>query len=255
MSIIERFRLDGKTAIVTGSSRGIGRAIALAFAEQGADVVVNYRDRAEEANEVAAQISNLGQRALLNQADMGKAEEVRNLYSQTIAAFGKVDIIVLNASVQIRKDWAEYTPEELELQMAVNFKATYELTRLAVADMQTRGRGRVLTIGSVQEFKPHPQMLIYAASKNAQTGLMMNLARQSSGSGITFNNLAPGTIITDRTQGVLENTTYRDQVLAAIPARKFGEPQDCAAAALFICSDAGSYVNGVNLLVDGGMHL
>jgi NAD(P)-dependent dehydrogenase (short-subunit alcohol dehydrogenase family) len=98
-------------------------------------------------------------------------------------------------------------------------------------------------------------MLIYAASKNAQTGLMMNLARQSSGSGITFNNLAPGTIITDRTQGVLENTTYRDQVLAAIPARKFGEPQDCAAAALFICSDAGSYVNGVNLLVDGGMHL
>ncbi|HML40836.1 MAG TPA: SDR family oxidoreductase [Bellilinea sp.] len=255
MSIIERFRLDGKTAIVTGSSRGIGRAIALAFAEQGADVVVNYRDRAEEANEVAAQISNLGQRALLNQADMGKAEEVRNLYSQTIAAFGKVDIIVLNASVQIRKDWAEYTPEELELQMAVNFKATYELTRLAVADMQTRGWGRVLTIGSVQEFKPHPQMLIYAASKNAQTGLMMNLARQSSGSGITFNNLAPGTIITDRTQGVLENTTYRDQVLAAIPARKFGEPQDCAAAALFICSDAGSYVNGVNLLVDGGMHL
>lgn len=255
MSIIERFRLDGKTAIVTGSSRGIGRAIALAFAEQGADVVVNYRDRAEEANEVAAQISNLGQRALLNQADMGKAEEVRNLYNQTIAAFGKVDIIVLNASVQIRKDWAEYTPEELELQMAVNFKATYELTRLAVADMQTRGWGRVLTIGSVQEFKPHPQMLIYAASKNAQTGLMMNLARQSSGSGITFNNLAPGTIITDRTQGVLENTTYRDQVLAAIPARKFGEPQDCAAAALFICSDAGSYVNGVNLLVDGGMHL
>jgi len=255
MSIIERFRLDGKTAIVTGSSRGIGRAIALAFAEQGADVVVNYRDRAEEANEVAAQISNLGQRALLNQADMGKAEEVRNLYSQTIAAFGKVDIIVLNASVQIRKDWAEYTPEELELQMAVNFKATYELTRLAVADMQTRGWGRVLTIGSVQEFKPHPQMLIYSASKNAQTGLMMNLARQSSGSGITFNNLAPGTIITDRTQGVLENTTYRDQVLAAIPARKFGEPQDCAAAALFICSDAGSYVNGVNLLVDGGMHL
>lgn len=255
MSIIERFRLDGKTAIVTGSSRGIGRAIALAFAEQGADVVVNYRDRAEEANEVAAQISNLGQRALLNQADMGKAEEVRNLYSQTIAAFGKVDIIVLNASVQIRKDWAEYTPEELELQMAVNFKSTYELTRLAVADMQTRGWGRVLTIGSVQEFKPHPQMLIYAASKNAQTGLMMNLARQSSGSGITFNNLAPGTIITDRTQGVLENTTYRDQVLAAIPARKFGEPQDCAAAALFICSDAGSYVNGVNLLVDGGMHL
>lgn len=247
--------MDGKTAIVTGSSRGIGRAIALAFAEQGADVVVNYRDRAEEANEVAAQISNLGQRALLNQADMGKAEEVRNLYSQTIAAFGKVDIIVLNASVQIRKDWAEYTPEELELQMAVNFKATYELTRLAVADMQTRGWGRVLTIGSVQEFKPHPQMLIYAASKNAQTGLMMNLARQSSGSGITFNNLAPGTIITDRTQGVLENTTYRDQVLAAIPARKFGEPQDCAAAALFICSDAGSYVNGVNLLVDGGMHL
>ena len=90
MSIIERFRLDGKTAIVTGSSRGIGRAIALAFAEQGADVVVNYRDRAEEANEVAAQISNLGQRALLNQADMGKAEEVRNLYNQTIAAFGKV---------------------------------------------------------------------------------------------------------------------------------------------------------------------
>jgi NAD(P)-dependent dehydrogenase (short-subunit alcohol dehydrogenase family) len=255
MSIIERFRLDGKTAIVTGSSRGIGRAIALAFAEQGADVVVNYRDRAEEANEVAAQISNLGQRALLNQADMGKAEEVRNLYSQTIAAFGKVDIIVLNASVQIRKDWAEYTPEELELQMAVNFKATYELTRLAVADMQTRGWGRVLTIGSVQELKPHPQMLIYAASKNAQTGLMMNLARQSSNSGITFNNLAPGTIITDRTQGVLENTTYRDQVLAAIPARKFGEPQDCAAAALFICSDAGSYVNGVNLLVDGGMHL
>ncbi len=255
MGIIQRFGLEGKTAIVTGSSRGIGRSIALAFAEQGADVVVNYRDQVAHAQEVAEKIQTLGRKALINQADLAKTQDVENLYRQTMAEFGKVDVLVLNASLQIRKAWDEYTPEEIEQQINVNFRSTYELIRLAVADMKTRGWGRVLTIGSVQEVKPHPNMPIYAASKCAQTSLIMNLAKQCAENGITFNNLAPGTIITDRTQGVLEDSAYRDKVLAGIPTRKFGDPEECAAAALFLCSDAGSYVNGVNLLVDGGMHL
>lgn len=255
MSILQRFSLEGKTSIVTGSSRGIGRAIALAFAEQGADVVVNYRDHDQSANEVAQKIRALGRKALACQADLLVSNQVKEMYDQTIREFGKVDILVLNASLQIRKDWDGYSADEIARQVNINFRSTYELISLVVGGMKSRGWGRILTIGSVQEVKPHPQMLIYAASKCAQTNLVMNLAKQLGEFGITVNNLAPGTIITDRTQGVLEEADYRDKVLCEIPLKKFGEPDECAAAALFLCSDAGSYVNGINMLVDGGMHL
>ena len=255
MSIISKFRLDNKVAVVTGSSRGIGREIAIAFAEQGADIVLNCRSQRSQADAVAEEIRALGRKVLVNQADLVNPEDVRRLYQEAMDAFGKIDILVLNASYQIRKEWSRYSLDEVEQQMMVNFTASYELIRLVVPQMKEREWGRVLTIGSIQEIKPHPDMLIYAASKCAQASMVKNLARQITANGVTINNLAPGTIITDRTKHVLEDPTYREQVLADIPINDFGRSEDCASAALLLCSDAGRFINGIDLLVNGGAHL
>ena len=121
--------------------------------------------------------------------------------------------------------------------------------------MQERGWGRILSIGSVQEVTPHPNMVVYAASKAAQTSMMLNLARQLASDGITLNNLAPGVIRTDRNVEALADGTYAEKVRASIPAGIFGQPSDCAGAALLLCSEAGRYITGQNLFVDGGMSL
>lgn len=255
MGIIQKFNLEGKTAIITGSSRGIGKSIAIAFAEQGADIVISCRNQIVQAKEVASQIKALGGKVYISQADLANEFEVQRLFNETIKEFGKIDILVLNASLEIRKSWGQYTSSEIEQQMNINFKASYDLIRLAVTDMKLRGWGRILTVGSVQEIKPHPQMLIYAASKCAQTSLVMSLAKQIAEFGITINNLAPGTIITDRNRGVLKDPIYREKCLSDIPVGYFGEPNDIAPAALFLCSEAGRFVNGESILVDGGMHL
>lgn len=255
MNIISKFRLDNKVAVVTGSSRGIGREIAIAFAGQGADIVLNCRSQRSQADAVAEEIRSLGRKVLVNQADLVNLEDVRRLYQEAMDAFGKIDILVLNASYQIRKKWDQYLPEEVEQQIMVNFMASYELIRLAVPQMKEMGWGRILTIGSIQEVKPHPDMLIYAASKCAQASMVKNLAQQITNNGVTINNLAPGTIITDRTKHVLEDPTYREQVLADIPINDFGRSEDCATAALLLCSDAGRFINGIDLLVNGGAHL
>jgi NAD(P)-dependent dehydrogenase (short-subunit alcohol dehydrogenase family) len=130
-----------------------------------------------------------------------------------------------------------------------------ELMQLAAPAMRERKWGRILTIGSVQEALPHPDMLVYAASKSAQESMTRNLARQLGGCGITVNNLAPGVILTDRNISRLGDEAYRQRVLDLIPTRTFGQPEDCAAAAVLLCSDAGRYINGANLFVDGGMQL
>lgn len=127
--------------------------------------------------------------------------------------------------------------------------------QLCAPAMAQRRWGRILTVGSVQEARPHPQMLVYAATKSAQESLSRNLARQLGGQGITVNNLAPGVIQTDRNVSRLADSEYRQKVLDSIPARRFGEPEDCAAAAVLICSDAGRYINGANVFIDGGMQL
>jgi len=172
-----------------------------------------------------------------------------------LAMTGEVDILVCNASVQFRCAWNEIPPEEYDMQMNVNFRATFALMQTYIPGMQSRRWGRVLNIGSVQQTKPHTHMAIYAASKCAIASLTENIAKQTAGDGVTVNMLLPGVIATPRNDAALSDPVYREQVLAKIPAGYAGEAQDCSAAALLLCSEEGRYITGSSLYVDGGMHL
>ncbi len=249
------FDLAGRAALVTGSNRGIGRAIVLALAQHGADIIVHCARNLDQAEEVAQIARGYGVRAACVAADLFDNDATASIKASADAIYGKVDILVLNASMQIRKSWQTITREEYTQQMTVNFRASVELIQAFTPDMMARNWGRVLTIGSVQQVKPHPDMLIYAASKMAQVSIVQNLARQVGRFGVTINNLAPGVIETDRNADVLADLAYRERVTNLIPVGYTGEIDDCAGAALLLCSDAGRYINGVDLLVDGGMHL
>lgn len=237
------FSLRGKTALVTGSTRGIGHAILRAFADAGADVVAHgVRARGNIKGHFIA-------------GDLGVPGGGRAVAEAALRETGGVDIVVLNASVQIRRPWLEITSADYETQMMTNFQSTLEILQVLVPAMRERRWGRVLTVGSVQQRKPHPHMLIYAASKAAQMSLVTNLAGQLAPDGVTVNNLAPGVILTDRNTDALAEPGYADKVKAAIPSGFFGEARDCVGAALLLCSGAGRYITGQNLYVDGGTSL
>jgi NAD(P)-dependent dehydrogenase (short-subunit alcohol dehydrogenase family) len=248
------FDLSGRVALVTGSSRGIGRAIALGLAGCGADVAVHCAARLEEAEGVARTIRAAGRRAAAVAADLSDAAACRDLAARVAADLGPIDVLVLNASTEIRRDWLDVADADVDRQVAVNFKAPLVLMQAVVPGMAERGWGRVVSIGSIQEAKPNPRLVVYAALKAAQTGMIVNLARQYAGFGLTFNNVAPGAIGTERNAAVLDDAAYRARVEAQIPAGRVGEPQDCVGACLLLCSDAGSYITGSTLFVDGGWH-
>jgi NAD(P)-dependent dehydrogenase (short-subunit alcohol dehydrogenase family) len=255
MSMVKRFRLDGRAALVTGSSRGIGRAIALGLAECGAAVAVHGTKPAKALDDTLTDVRKLSPRSIAVTGDLSLPDVPAKLVADTISSLGGLDILVANASIQIRKPWAEVTQAEAEQQMQVNFHATLRMIQAAVPAMRAKKWGRILTIGSVQQQRPHPDMVVYAASKSAQENLVRNLAKQLGPDGVTVNNLAPGVILTDRNTPVLADETYAERVRSIIPLRFFGETEDCVGAALLLCSDAGRYITGVDLLVDGGMAL
>jgi NAD(P)-dependent dehydrogenase (short-subunit alcohol dehydrogenase family) len=250
------FSLAGRRALITGSTRGIGRALALAFAEAGAAVAVHGAGGGPRSGETARAITTAGGIACIIQADLGADAGARETYAQAVAGLGgPPDILICNASLQIPADWLAVTRADFDKQVAVNWRSTLELCQLAAPAMKAAGWGRILTVGSVQEAKPHPHMAVYAGTKCAQTSLAVNLARQLAPHGVTVNNLAPGVILTDRNTGRLADTAYAGQVRSLIPAGFFGETSDCAGAALLLCSDAGRYITGQTLFVDGGMSL
>lgn len=249
------FDLKGRRALVTGSSRGIGAAIVLALAKAGADVAIHYTGREEDARDVARQAEAHGVRTTVVCADLSTDGAAERIFSGTTTALGGLDIVVLNAAVQTRKDWLDFTREDIDWHVAVNYRSGLELLQLAAPGMIERKWGRILAIGSVQETRPHPQMLVYSSLKHAQAGLVLGLAPQLAPHGITVNNLAPGVIRTDRNNAALSDEAYAAKVRAAIPAGYFGEAGDCAGAALLLCSDAGRYITGQSLYVDGGLGL
>lgn len=247
--------LAGRRALVTGSSQGIGRAIALALAEFGADVMVHCARDVAKAETVRAEIERFGVRSGISVADLADPTAAHKIETETLAVLGTVDLLILNASVQIRKPWPEITLDEYRRQVDVNFGACLWLIQRFVPAMQSRRWGRVVTIGSVQQARPHPEMLVYSATKAALENLVRSLAPQLASDGITINNLAPGAIATGRNEQVLADEAYLRRVLAKIPAGFIGEPTDCAGLAVLLCSDAGRYITGQDIFVDGGMRL
>ena len=249
------FDLKGRAALVTGSSRGIGRAIALGLAECGAAVAVHGTQPGAALDATLAEVQQLSPRSVAVLGDLSQPAAAERIVTEAAAALGALDILVANASLQFRKPWAQVTQAEAEQQMQVNFHATLRMIQAAAPGMEQRKWGRILTVGSVQQRRPHPDMVVYAASKAAQENLVRNLAKQLGPAGITINNLAPGVILTDRNTTALADEAYAARVRELIPLRAFGEAGDCVGAALLFCSDAGRYITGVDLLVDGGMGL
>lgn len=248
------FSLSGKKALVTGSSSGIGRSIALALAEAGADVVVHGLQYGAAAKDVIRDIAAKGVKSFWVEGDLADAGG-RVLGESVQRTCGDVDILVLNASIQKKSAFGEITAEDSACQFRSNFQSSLELIQVLAPAMRLNKWGRILTIGSVQQARPHPEMLVYAATKAAQLNMVLNLAAQFAADGVTVNNLAPGVILTDRNSEALSDPGYAEKVLGFIPAGFFGEPADCAGAALLLCSEAGRYITGQNLYVDGGMGL
>ena len=241
------FDLIGKKALVTGATQGIGFAAAKALAEHGATVYVNGASSMEKCVRASQQIPD----SIPVRCDLSKDGCAEELYHAT----GDVDILILNASVQFRHDWETLPSDELDTQVRVNFKSSFELIQKYAPAMKEKHYGRIITVGSVQQYKPHVQMPIYAATKCAQMSLVQNLAFQLAPFGITVNNLSPGVIATPRNDAALADPEYSKAVYAKIPAGFAGTPEDCAAAFLLLSSDEGRYINGIDLIVDGGMHL
>ena len=244
--------LDGRVALVTGAARGIGLAIATGLAEAGAGVILHDRDRA--ATDLA--VAGLGARGFKSQglvhdlADPATPERMRAVLAQE-----GPDILILCASVEIREGWDRISEAALALQSEVNLHATVRLIQAFLPGMIVRGFGRIVAIGSVQEERPNPSHFYYAATKVAQTSMILNLARTLREPGITCNVIKPGAILTDRNRAVLADPAYQAAVLERIPLRRLGAPQDCVGAALLLCSLAGGYINGAEIAVDGGLRL
>ncbi|MCA3364157.1 MAG: SDR family oxidoreductase [Roseomonas sp.] len=252
MSIMDQFRLTGRTALVTGARREIGRAIALTLAELGARLAIHHAGSAEEAADAAAvvrEIEQAGGSARAFGQDFA-CDDAGRLLAASVSAWAAVDILVLNASIELPEAYEHISRAHFDQQIAVNLRTPLELLQTLVPPMAERGWGRVLTIGSVQQMRPHPRMMVYAGTKAAQWNWMRNLARQFGGKGVTVNNLAPGAILTarNRAQMAVEGAALVER----IPAGRLGHPHDLRGAAALLCSDAGAYINGVNLYVDGG---
>jgi len=243
------FRLDGRRALVTGGDAGIGFAIARLLADAGARVAINGLSGSAE---VAATISPS---CLGLDGDIGDGAALDRIIAALGDGLDGLDILVLNAAVEFREPWDTITAAQIDRQVDVNLRAGLRLIQAFLPGMVERGWGRLLAIGSVQEAKPHPAMLIYAGLKAAQTNMIGNLARQVAASGVTCNVLAPGAIATARNREALDDPAYRAAVLSTIPAAAIGTPDDCAGAALLLCSPAGRYITGATIPVDGGMRL
>lgn len=241
------FDLKGKKALVTGSTQGIGFAIAKCLSECGAEVFVNGASSEEKVKNAAEKIEN----ATPVCVDLSKKDCAEKMYEIT----GDIDILILNASVQVRKPWDGITDDEFDLQMDTNFRASLKLIQKYAPKMIENKWGRIVTVGSVQQHKPHKDMLIYAASKAAQMNMVENLAKQLAPFGVTVNNMAPGVIATPRNDEALSDKEYAKKVYDGIPMGYAGESEDCVGGVLMLCSDAGRYITGENLVIDGGMKL
>lgn len=240
------FDLTGKKALITGGSQGIGLAIAKCLASVGAKVYINGSNEGKALG-AAAQIPG----AAAAVCDLALPDCAETLHAIT----GNVDILILNASIQYRKPWHAITDEEFDRQIAINLKASLKLIQKYAPYMQENRWGRIVTVGSVQQTKPHKDMLVYAAAKSAQENMVRNLAKQLAPFGITVNNIVPGVIETPRNEEALADAQYAKQVLGGIPCGYAGVAEDCAGPVLMLCAQEGRYITGANIDIDGGMKL
>lgn len=249
------FDLKGKTALITGSGQGIGSSCAILLASRGARVIINWRSNDAVAANTLSELDRMGAEYLVWKYDLSGAD-VRTDFEKFMREHQlSVDILVLNASHQIRNNWEDITAEELDLQMHTNFRSSLMLIQACVPGMRDKHWGRILTVGSVQQHRPNTAMAIYAATKAAQNNLVMTLCGQLAGDGITINNIAPGAIETVRNEKVLSDPAYRKMIEDSIPVGFVGRKEDIAPIMMLLCSNEGCYITGADIPIDGGMSI
>ena len=241
------FDLTGKTALVTGATQGIGFDIAKTLAEHGAKVFVAGASNIEKCKNAASKIPG----ATPVVANLLEIDCADKLYEAT----GPVDILVLNASIQYKRAWDEFTLEEYDIQMNCNLKSSYLMIKKYVPAMKEKGYGRVVTLGSVNQYNNHPELSLYGVSKVAQLKMVRNFAPLLAPYGVTVNNVAPGAIMTPRNESVSSNPELLKKVEAKIPCGYMGKPEDISPAVLLLCSEEGRYITGAEIVIDGGMSL
>ncbi|HEX9254199.1 MAG TPA: 2-dehydro-3-deoxy-D-gluconate 5-dehydrogenase KduD [Candidatus Angelobacter sp.] len=250
MAGLELFQLSGKTALVTGSSAGLGAAIAIALAEAGADVICHGNSR--PAEETCRKIERIGRRSAAVQADLAQSLGAQELFEKA-RSFAAIDILVNNAGVIKRAPAHQFTLEDWDFVLQVNLKSLFQLSQLAGHGwIEGNKPGKILNIASLLSFQGGITVPAYAASKGAVAQLTKALANEWAARKINVNAIAPGYMCTDNTVALQRDKTRNRQIMERIPAGRWGEPEDIGGAAVFLCSAASDYVHGHVLVVDGG---
>ncbi|MFN2109419.1 MAG: 3-oxoacyl-[acyl-carrier-protein] reductase [Anaerolineae bacterium] len=245
--------LEGKKALVTGGSRGIGRAIALELARQGADVAVNYARNAEAATQVVVEIETLGRSAVALPADVGDFDQATALVEAAIKALGRLDVLVNNAGITRDTLLLRMQEADWDEVLRVNLKGVFNTSKAAVRSMMRQRAGRIINISSVSGLMGQVGQANYSAAKAGMIGLTKSMAREFAARGITVNAVAPGLITTDMTAALDEE--LREQMRSLIPLGRFGVAEDVAHVVAFLASDAAAYITGAVLPVDGGLSM
>ena len=243
--------LGGKVAIVTGASRGIGRAVALKLAQAGAKVVINYAGNVKAAEEVLESITHLNGEAILIQGDVSKASDVSDLIKQTIERFGRIDILVNNAGITRDNLLMRMKEDDWDAVLNTNLKGVYHCTKAVAKIMMKQRYGKIVNMTSVVGVTGNAGQSNYAAAKAGVIGFTKSMAKELASRNITVNAVAPGFIATDMTKDLPD--TVKEAMAGEIPLARLGQPDDIGNAVLFLASDFSSYITGQTLHVDGGM--
>ncbi len=252
MSILDAFRLDGKTALVTGCRRGIGRGLAEALAEAGADIVGVSASMETSGSEIEGAVTALGRKFTGYGADLNDRDALYDFIRKVKGDFPEIDILVNNAGLTLRAPAEEHSDEYWDTVMNVNLNAPFILSREIGRDMVARGRGKIVFTASVLSFQGGITVPSYAASKGAVAQLVMALANEWASRGVNVNGIAPGYIATDLTSALQTDPERSRSISERIPAGRWGAPKDLGGAVVYLSSDAADYVHGAILAVDGG---
>src|SRR6185312_5161681 len=248
--VLDQFKLDGRVALVTGASRGLGAAIACALAQAGADVVCHGNSHTPA--ETCERITAVGRTAYAVTADLADPHAPGQLFAKTRECFGRVDILVNNAGIIRRTPAVDYSAGDWNDVIQVNLSSIFSLSQLAGREMIARGWGKILNIASVLSFQGGITVPAYAAAKGGLAQLTKALANEWAGRGVNVNAIAPGYMKTDNTQALFDDPVRNEQITARIPAGRWGTPADLGGACVFLAAPASDYVHGHVLVVDGG---